>query len=145
VTVNQAVALLLAAQEWAFKNATPQNFEYRFPEFIATHKLTPAMADVASTFVLDQVASDEEQEVDRRGFELMLMCSKQPDEAWSEANEQVWDAFTESAEREAKQATASIHLIIKNLIERDMPTTKQELENALALARLREWARSQIQ
>jgi len=74
VTVNQAVALLLAAQEWAFKNATPQNFEYRFPEFIAMYKLTPAMANVASTFILDQTASDEEQEADRRGFELL--CSR---------------------------------------------------------------------
>jgi len=36
-------------------------------------------------------------------------------------------------------------LVLKNVIERDMPVTRQELENALALARLREWARSQIQ
>ena len=143
VTVNQAVALLLAAQEWAFKNATPQNFESRFPEFIAMYKLTPAMANVASTFILDQTASDEEQEADRRGFELL--CSKKQDEAWSEADEQVWDAFMESAKKAAEQATASTHLIMKTLIERDMPTTKQEIENACALACLREWARSQIQ
>jgi hypothetical protein len=143
VTVNQAVALLLAAREWAFENATPQNFEYRFPEFVAMYKLTPAMADVASTYVLDQTASDEEQEVDRRGFELL--CSKQPGETWSEAEEQVWDAFMESAKKAAEQASASMNLIVKNVIERDMPTTKQEIENVLALAHLREWARAQIQ
>src|SRR5262249_12604064 len=143
VTVNQAVALLLAAKEWAFANATPQNFESRFPEFIAMYKLTPAMAEVASTYVLGQTASDEEQEADRRAFELMF--SKQPGDAWSEAEEQVWDAFMESAKKAAEQAPASTRLIMKNLIERGLPVTKQELENALGLAHLREWARSQIQ
>jgi len=115
VTVNQAVALLLAAQEWAFKNTTPQNFEQRFPEFIAMYNLTPAMADVASTYVLDQTASDEDedQEVDRRGFELM--CSKKQDEAWSEADQQVWDDFMESAKKAADQATASMKLVLKNV------------------------------
>jgi hypothetical protein len=143
VTVNQAVALLLAAREWAFENTTPQNFEHRFPEFIAKYELTPAMADLASTYVLDQTASDEEQERDRRGLELLY--SKQPGDDWSEADEQVWDAFMESAKKASEQAPASMNLIVQNLIERGTPTTKQELENALALARLREWARSQIQ
>jgi hypothetical protein len=140
VTVNQAVAILLAAREWAFENATPQNFETRFPEFIAMYKLTPAMAEVASTYVLGLTASDEEQEADRRGFELMF--SKKP---LSKADKQVLDAFIESAKNAAKQASASMRLINKNLFERNLPATKQELENALVLAHLREWARSQIQ
>jgi hypothetical protein len=142
VTTEQAVAVLLAAREWAFEHTTPQDFEHQFPEFVAKYKLKPAMVEVASTYILDQTASDEDQEIDRRGFELI--CSKEQDEAWSEADEQVWTAFMESAERAAEQATASMNLIVKNLAERDLPATKQEIENACALAHLREWARTQI-
>jgi acyl-CoA-binding protein len=142
VTPEQGVAVLLAAREWAFEHTTPQDFEQRFPEFVARLKLKPAMAEVASTYVLGQTASDEDQEIDRRGFELI--CSKKEEEAWSEADEQVWSAFMESCKKAAEQASASMVLAMKNLGKRRLPATRQEVDNTCALAHLREWARAQI-
>ena len=142
VTLEQAVAVLLAAAEWAFKNTSPQDFERQFPEFVAMYKLKPAMAEVASTYVLNQVGEEEEMEVDRAGFELMFL--NKSEEAWGEADEQVFTAFMESCKKATEQASASLLLVCKNLYKRGMPTTKQEIENACALAHLREWARAQI-
>jgi hypothetical protein len=139
VTPEQAVAVLLAAREWAFEHTTPQDFEHQFPEFVAKLKLKPAMAEVASTYVLSHVGGEDE-EVDRAGFELLF--SKK--ETWDEADQQVWSAFMESCKKAAKQASASMVLAMKNLGKRRMPATRQEVENACALAHLREWARAQI-
>jgi hypothetical protein len=140
VTPEIAVAVLLAAREWAFEHTTPQDFEQQFPEFVAMYKLKPAMAEVASTYVLDQTASDEDQEIDRRGFELLASNKSELDEA----EEQVWTAFLESCKKAAEQASASLRLAVDNLVKGDRPVTKQELDNAWALAHLREWARTQI-
>src|SRR5215472_11335816 len=134
VTLEQAVAVLLAAAEWAFKNTSPQDFERQFPEFVAMYKLKPAMAEVASTYVLNQVGEEEEMEADRAGFELMFL--NKSEEAWGEADEQVFTAFMESCKKATEQASASLLLVCKNLYKRGMPTTKQEIENACALCSL---------
>jgi hypothetical protein len=147
-TVPQAVDILLAALQWAFDNATPQNFKRRFRKFVAAHSLNPALADVAADFVLTFTASDEEQEIDRRGFALMF--SKKPDkldeaDELDEADKQTWTAFLESCRKAYEQATPSMKLATQNMIDRDQPTTEQEVEEMQVLAHLREWARSQIQ
>ena len=37
VTPEQAVAVLLAAVEWAFEHTTPQDFEQRFPQRVCCY------------------------------------------------------------------------------------------------------------
>jgi hypothetical protein len=142
VSVPEAIRLLYAAYEWATETTTPQEFESRFAEFVAAHGLNPVMADVAGDFVLSLTASYEEQEIDRRGFELLV--SRKPSEDWTEADEQTWAAFMESCKKENEQATASMKLFCGNLIDRDKPTTREEVKEMQGLAHLREWARSQI-
>jgi len=141
VTPEQAVAVLLAAVEWAFEHTTPQDFEQRFPEFVAMYKLKPAMVEVASTYVLGHVAGEDE-EADRAGFELLF--SDKPESEWDEADEQVSTAFWESCKKAYEQATESMRLVTKNIAKDNRPVTRQELGNACALAHLREWARTQI-
>ena len=148
-TVPQTVDILLAALSWAFARTKPQNFRRRFRKFVAAHGLNPALADVAADFVLTFTASDEEQEIDRRGFELMFLGK--PTDQWDEADEldeaaeQTWTAFMESCRKAYDQATPSMQLAIQNMIDRGTPTTEQEVEEMQVLAHLREWARSQIQ
>jgi hypothetical protein len=139
VTPEQAVAVLLAAVEWAFEHTTPQDFEQRFPEFVAMYKLKPAMVEVASTYVLDHVAGEDE-EADRAGFELLFSNKAE----WDEADEQVSTAFFDSCKKAYEQASESMRLVTENLAKDDRPVTRQELGNACALAHLREWARAQI-
>jgi hypothetical protein len=141
VTPEQAVAILLAAREWAFARTTPQDFEQQFPEFVAMYKLKPTMVEVASTYVLNYVAGEDE-EADRAGFELM--GSNKSESEWDEADEQVWTAFMESCKKATEQASESERLAMENLVKDDRPVTRQELENTCALAHLREWARTQI-
>ena len=143
VSVPEAIRLLYAAYEWATETTTPQEFESRFPEFVAAHGLNPTMADVAGDFVLSCTASSEEQEIDRRGFELMV--SRKPREDWTEADEQTWAVFMESCKKENEQATVSVKLASRNLIDRGTPTTREEVKKMQGLAHLREWSRTQIQ
>jgi hypothetical protein len=142
-SVSQAVDLLIAAQQWAFENTTPRDFETRFPEFVASRGLTPTLADVATTYVLSWTQTNEEKEVDRRGFELLV--SNKPREAWSEADERAWVAFMDSCTEAVEQATESQRLAICNLIDRGTPTTLKEVEEWGPLAHLREWARLSIE
>jgi hypothetical protein len=136
----RVVHLLLEARQWAYEHTTPDEFDSRFPEFVAAYRLNPALADVAAVYVLSHAGNDEVQEVDRRGFELML--SRKPPESWNEADEKTWAAFMESCDKE--YATPSQRLVCQNIIERGTPTTRTELEEAWAFAHLREWVRSQV-
>src|SRR5262245_61071322 len=99
-TVAQATEVLLEAQEWARENTTPQEFEYHFPEFVSAHCLSPAVADVAANFVLTLTQSEDELEIDERGFELLL--SRKPPEIWNETDQQTWAAFMESCRKDTK-------------------------------------------
>ena len=145
VSVPEAIHLLNEAWGWAIDHfkTTPEEFESRFPEFVAAYGLNnPVMADVVKDYVLSFVGSDEDEEADRRGFELMALDKSQED--WTEADEQVCEAFEGSCDRAWERATASEKLLTHNIIERGTPTTREELKEAVALAHLREWARNQI-
>jgi hypothetical protein len=140
VSERRVTRLLLAASRWARKNTTPEEFESRFPEFIAAYKLNPAIAEVATNYVLSFVdtASDEEHELDER-CKLMLVSGL------DKTNEEDWEAFMGHCKKAHDEATASERLLVHNIAERGVPTTQEEIEEALALAHLREWVCTQIQ
>jgi len=72
------------------------------------------------------------------------MFLNKSEEAWGEADEQVFTAFMESCKKATEQASESERLAMENLVKDDRPVTRQELENTCSLAHLREWARTQI-
>jgi hypothetical protein len=140
-SVRRATHLLLAAQEWAWENTTTQDFESRFPEFAASYKLNPALAQCAVGYVWRYQELNELNEADKRGLELFFSQK----EDWDEADEQVCAAFMDSCMEASEQASASELMVANNLIQRDLPTTEGEMKEAMALAHLREWARTRVQ
>jgi hypothetical protein len=144
--VPRIVHLLNAAYDWAVKNGTPEDFQNQFPRFIADYRLTPALAKLAEDYVLSWTCSDEEMEreqLEMRGLAVLL--SKEPEEHQTEADKAAVAAFLEGAKNEYETASASQREMCLNVVARDLPTTKGEIDEGMVLAYLREWVHRQIQ
>jgi hypothetical protein len=136
-SVHHAIHLLLAAQNWAWEKTTPQDFESRFPEFVASYKLSPAMAQCAVDYVWQCQELNEPNEADEPGLELLFSHK----EDFDEADQQAWAAFMDSCTECAQAASASMNMVVRNCMQRGLPTTEGELCEAMALAHLREWTK----
>jgi hypothetical protein len=137
-SVTKAVRALFATREWAVATGSVETFEAHFPSYAEVAGFGPVLADLARDYVLSQTYTEEEQELNHRGFALV----EKNTEDWTEADKQTWAAFTASIEN--LQMTASEEVFALNAIKRDTPLTQKEIWEGSALAYLRDWSHTQI-